>query len=160
MRQRRSLSALFLALFLVVVASGPVAAQTVSCSGVAAWSATTTYPVGARVAFKNGLYEAIASTTNVPPDYCPSCGWWKFLGNCGSADPTPPSVPTGLASPSKTTSTVALTWNASTDGTGGSGVAGYDVFRDNALVGSPTSTSFTDSGLAAGSTHSYAVRAR
>jgi chitodextrinase len=117
--------------------------------------------VGARVTFNNGLYEAVASTTNVPPDYCPSCGWWRLVGTCGgAADTTAPSVPTGLASPSKTTTTVGLSWNASTDNAGGSGVAGYDVFRDNASVGSPSTTSFTDSGLAPGSTHSYAVRAR
>ncbi|MGO4777252.1 chitinase, partial [Lysobacter sp. 2RAB21] len=65
----------------------------------------------------------------------------------GSSDTTPPSVPGGLASPSQTSNSVSLTWNASTDNSGGSGVAGYDVYRSGSVVGSPTSNSYTVSGL-------------
>src|SRR5687768_6015139 len=64
-------------------------------------------------------------------------------------DTTAPSVPGGLASPSQTTSSITLSWSASTDNAGGSGVAGYDVYRNGALVGSPTATGYTDNGLAA-----------
>jgi chitodextrinase len=72
-------------------------------------------------------------------------------------DTTPPSVPSGLTAASKTSSSVSLTWSASTDA---SGIAGYDVYRDGALVGSPVSTSYTDSDLSAGTTYRYTVRAR
>ncbi len=75
-------------------------------------------------------------------------------------DTTPPSVPTGLNSPSQTSSSISLAWNASTDNAGGSGIAGYDVYRNGSLVGSPTATSFTDTGLAASTTYNYRVRAR
>lgn len=75
-------------------------------------------------------------------------------------DTTAPSVPTGLASPSQTSSSVSLTWNASTDNAGGSGVAGYDVYRNGGLVGSPSSTSYTDTGLAASTSYNYRVRSR
>ena len=64
-------------------------------------------------------------------------------------DTTAPSVPGGLASPSQTTSSITLSWSASTDNAGGSGVAGYDVYRNGALIGSPTATGYTDNGLAA-----------
>jgi hypothetical protein len=74
-----------------------------------------------------------------------------------SADTTAPSVPTGLAAPSKTSTSVSLAWTASTDA---SGIAGYDVYRDGSLVGSPTSASYTDSGLTLGTAYSYTVRAR
>ncbi|OJT20517.1 alpha-amylase [Archangium sp. Cb G35] len=74
-----------------------------------------------------------------------------------SADTTAPSVPTGLTAPSKTSTSVSLTWTASTDA---SGIAGYDVYRNGSLVGSPTSASYTDTGLSAGATYSYTVRAR
>ena len=74
-----------------------------------------------------------------------------------STDTTAPSVPTGLASPSKTATTVSLTWTASTDA---SGIAGYDVYRAGTLVGSPTSTAYTDTGLTLGTAYSYTVRAR
>lgn len=80
--------------------------------------------------------------------------------NAPSGDTTAPSVPAGLASPSQTASSVSLTWSASTDNGGGSGVAGYDVYRNGSLVGSPAATSYTDSGLAASTGYSYRVRAR
>ena len=75
-------------------------------------------------------------------------------------DEVAPSVPAGLASPGQTASTIALSWNPSTDNPGGSGIAGYDVYRDGSLVGSPSQPSFTDSGLAADTAYSYRVRAR
>ena len=55
---------------------------------------------------------------------------------------------------------MSLSWNASTDNSGGSGVAGYDVFRDGTNVGSPTGTSFTVTGLTANTAFSFRVRAR
>jgi len=77
-----------------------------------------------------------------------------------SNDTTPPSVPGGLASPSKTATTVNLVWSAATDNSGGSGVAGYDVYRNGSLVGSPSATQYTDGGLTASTAYSYTVRAR
>jgi chitinase len=69
-------------------------------------------------------------------------------------------VPAGLAAPSVTSSSINLTWTASTDNAGGSGVAGYDVYRNGGLVGSSSSTGYTDSGLAAATAYTYRVRAR
>ncbi|WP_339328421.1 glycosyl hydrolase family 18 protein [Luteimonas aquatica] len=80
--------------------------------------------------------------------------------NAPSNDTTAPGVPAGLASPSQTTSSISLSWSASADNAGGSGMAGYDVYRNGSLVGSPGSTSYTDSGLAASTSYSYRVRAR
>jgi chitinase len=77
-----------------------------------------------------------------------------------SNDSIAPSVPTGLSAAAQTSSSIALTWNAASDNIGGSGVAGYDVFRNGVLVGASTGTSYTDGGLQAGTGYSYAVRAR
>jgi chitodextrinase len=78
----------------------------------------------------------------------------------GGANPPPdtaaPSTPTGLAASGVTTTQATLTWNASTDNVG---VAGYRVFRDGALVGTVTTTSYTANGLAASSTYSFTVAA-
>jgi chitinase len=74
-----------------------------------------------------------------------------------SGDTTPPSVPAGLASPSQTNNSIALSWNAPTDNVG---VAGYDVYRGGALIASPTGTSHTATGLAASTAYSFQVRAR
>ncbi|SDY77573.1 Chitinase [Lysobacter sp. yr284] len=78
----------------------------------------------------------------------------------GTPDTTPPSVPAGLVAASVTSSSINLSWSASTDNAGGSGVAGYDVYRNGALVGSPTGTSFSNTGLAASTAYTFRVRAR
>ncbi|MFY1079797.1 fibronectin type III domain-containing protein, partial [Escherichia coli] len=73
---------------------------------------------------------------------------------------TAPSVPGGLAVGTRTANSIALSWSPSTDNTGGSGVAGYDVSRHGSLVGSPSSASYVDGGLTASTTYRYRVRAR
>jgi fibronectin type 3 domain-containing protein len=76
------------------------------------------------------------------------------------SDTTPPSVPTGLAGSATTCTNVNVHWNASTD-TGGSGLKGYNLYRNGSLVTlvlAPT-TSYTDSGLSGGTTNSYKVSA-
>lgn len=137
-------------------------AQTANCSGVAAWSQSAIYNAGDRMVYQNRLYQANIPIWNAPPTHCPSCGWYADLGACGTGptDTIAPSVPANLSSPSRTSSSISLSWSASTDNAGGSGVAGYDVYRGTTLVGSPTVTSYTDSGLAANTSYTYRVRAR
>lgn len=72
-------------------------------------------------------------------------------------DTTPPTVPTGLSASATSPSSVDLTWSASSDPE--SGVASYNVYRDGARVGSSAGTSFTDTGVQAGTTYSYQVSA-
>jgi chitinase len=132
-------------------------AQAQTCTGVAQWNSSTIYSVGQRLVFQNTLYEAAVPIWNTPPNHCPSCGWYRTLGPCGGTDTTAPTVPANLRSTSQTTSTIALAWNASTDA---GGVAGYQVLRGGTVVGQPTTTSFTDTGLAANTLFSYTVRAR
>jgi chitinase len=144
------------------LAASHAGAQTVSCAGVPAYNPATVYNPGNRVVHNGKLYEALVQIWNTPPDYCPSCGWWRLLGTCGTGggDTVAPTVPTGLTSPSRTSTSVSLAWNASTDNTGGSGVAGYDVYRGGVVAGSPTATSFTVGGLSPGTAYSFTVRAR
>jgi chitodextrinase len=73
-----------------------------------------------------------------------------------TADTTPPSAPTGLAVSGTTASSAALSWSPSIDNVG---VTGYQVFRGATEVGTTAGTSFTDTGLAAGSPFSYTVKA-
>jgi chitinase len=85
-------------------------------------------------------------------------------GSCdagGTVDSTAPTTPTSLSSPSKTTTSISLSWGASTD-TGGSGLAGYNVYRNGAATPTAqvTGTSFTDNGLTANTAYTYTVRAR
>jgi chitodextrinase len=69
---------------------------------------------------------------------------------------TPPSVPIGLQSSNITSSTVTVSWTAST---GVEAVAGYQVFRNGTQVGTTATTSYTDTGLTPSTTYSYTVAA-
>jgi glucose/arabinose dehydrogenase len=72
------------------------------------------------------------------------------------ADTQAPTTPTGLKGSAAGTS-VSLNWAASSDNIG---VVAYDVFRNDAKVGSTANLSFTDSGLAANTAYRYVVAAR
>jgi len=73
-----------------------------------------------------------------------------------ATDTTAPSTPTGLIVGTTTATSVPLSWTASTDNVA---VAGYRVYRGGTLVGSPTGTTFTDTGLTASTVYSYTVSA-
>jgi len=77
-----------------------------------------------------------------------------------NADVTPPSVPAGLDAVDRGPRSIQLAWTAATDNPGGSGLAGYDVYRNGSLVSSPTSNGFTDTALAPSTQYRYRVRAR
>lgn len=89
--------------------------------------------------------QALASGTTPPPDT------------------QAPTVPTGLKTTAVTTSSITIGWTASTDlpASGGTGVAGYYVYRNgNTTTPFATvkgSTAFTDSGLTSGTTYTYQV---
>ena len=68
-----------------------------------------------------------------------------------------PSVPTGLAGTATSSTSVSLTWNASTEQ--GGTIAGYDIYRNSTKVGTSTSTSYNDTGLSASTTYTYTVDA-
>lgn len=71
-------------------------------------------------------------------------------------DTTPPSVPTNLTGTAVSSDTIRLSWAACTDNVG---VAGYRIYRDSVQIGTSTSASYSDTGLAAGTSYSYAVSA-
>jgi hypothetical protein len=82
--------------------------------------------------------------------------------NSSAPPPVAPTAPSGLAVTGTTASQVSLAWSASSPA-GGPAVAGYRVYRNGSstpLNGSPvTSTSYTDTTVAAGTAYSYAVTA-
>lgn len=72
------------------------------------------------------------------------------------ADTTAPSVPANVAVTALSASSLKVNWTASTDNVA---VTGYEVYRDGTLVGTTSSTSYTDSNLTASTTYSYTVKA-
>jgi Fibronectin type III domain len=81
-----------------------------------------------------------------------------------SQDTIAPSAPSSLAASAVSSSTINLSWNASTD-TGGSGLAGYRVERSLngtsgwAEIAQPATTSYSDTGRSASTQYFYRVRA-
>ncbi|MFN0283748.1 MAG: DNRLRE domain-containing protein [Kineosporiaceae bacterium] len=78
-------------------------------------------------------------------------------GPGGGGDTTPPSIPTGVSSTATSSTSVAVSWTASTDNVG---VTGYTVWRDGTPVGAPTGASFTDTTASPFTTYIYTVTAR
>ena len=80
--------------------------------------------------------------------------WFSIdAAGCSAA----PSVPSGLTSPSKTTSSVSLSWSAATAGAGCT--VSYIVYQNGNQVATTSGTSATISGLAAGTSYSFTVAA-
>jgi hypothetical protein len=79
-----------------------------------------------------------------------------------TTDITPPSVPASPHSTNATSNTISLAWNTSTDNSGGSGVAGYKVYRGNVLAATLAGASnltYIDAGLNPSTSYSYKVSA-
>ncbi|MER5876749.1 glycoside hydrolase family 18 chitinase [Streptomyces sp. NPDC060235] len=72
----------------------------------------------------------------------------------GDSAPSAPGTPTTSA---VTDTSVKLSWSAATDD---KGVKNYDVLRGGTKVATVTTTSYTDTGLTAGTDYSYTVQAR
>jgi uncharacterized repeat protein (TIGR03806 family) len=86
------------------------------------------------------------STANAPPAPTPP-------------DTTAPTVPQGTAAVAQSSTSILVSWSASTDS--GTGVAGYRVFRNAGAtaVATVTTLNYTDTGLTASTVYSYTVQA-
>jgi chitodextrinase len=74
-----------------------------------------------------------------------------------AADVTAPSVPNALRGVAKSSSTIHLAWEASSDDTG---VTGYRVSRNGVEIATVTNgTSYVDTGLKGATSYSYSVAA-
>jgi chitodextrinase len=73
-----------------------------------------------------------------------------------TGDTAPPSAPGGLRPTGATQTSVSVAWTASTDDVG---VTGYGLYRNGSPTGTTASTSATFSGLACGTSYTFAVDA-
>lgn len=131
--------------------------------------AKTTIDIGTatqlEAAFNNG---SGTWDNNNSQNYLFNVGTWTFtpsstggVGNITAGlpqgvDTTAPSIPTNLASTSKTDTSISLSWSASTDTVG---VTGYEIWRNGVKIATTATTSYTNSGLTANTAYSYTVKA-
>ncbi|MEU6220780.1 carbohydrate binding domain-containing protein [Streptomyces sp. NPDC047022] len=78
-------------------------------------------------------------------------------GGGGGSDTQPPTAPGNLASTGKTSSSVSLSWSASSDNVG---VTAYDIYSGANRVLSVSGTSATVGGLAPSTSYTFTVKAR
>ncbi|XOK60050.1 glycosyl hydrolase family 18 protein [Paenibacillus elgii] len=123
----------------------------------AAWAPNTSYKAGDIVSYGGSDYQCIQPHTSLvgwEPPNVPAL--WK-LHSGGGTDTQPPTAPANLSVSGKTSTTVSLSWGASTDNVG---VTGYDVYQGGALVGNAATTSFTVSGLTPSTSYTFTVKAK
>ena len=119
---------------------GTIVGTTSEITGLTA-STSYTFTVRARDAAGNvsGDSNALTITTDTSPDT------------------EAPNPPTNLIATNVTETTVALSWNASSDNVG---VTGYDVYQGTTNIGTVADTSAQITDLSASTTYTFTVRAR
>ncbi len=113
---------------------------------------------GSGSAFSEDILVGAAGAQHGTATLTASTDWYAVAATFSVA-PTgamPPSQPANLAAPSVSAHQVSLTWTASTDNVP---VTSYSVFRNNVLVGTTPTPSFTDTTVAPSSNYSYTVTA-
>jgi chitodextrinase len=108
-----------------------------------------------------GLTRFVVTEDRIDGNFMPTTGSFGdafsiVRGATAGADRSPPSRPTALTATPTASTRVDLAWAPSVDD---ASVAGYLVLRDGQHVGTTGATTFTDTGLVAGTTYSYTVRA-
>ena len=95
-------------------------------------------------------YDAIgnASANDNPTDKV------GFLVRYG--DTTAPNAPTQPEAKKLTANSFEFAWRAATDNTGGSGISRYEIYQDDELIGTSTTTTFVITGLVPETTYTDA----
>ncbi len=119
---------------------GIVGANVTSCAHTGLTASTTYfYRVRAYNASGNSVFSSVTSATTP-----------------ALADTTAPTIPSGLIATAASTTQVSVSWSASTD-SGGSGLAGYQIYRNGTQVGTTTTTGYIDNGLSASTSYCYTI---
>ncbi|MGO4494795.1 discoidin domain-containing protein [Paenibacillus sp. 2RAB27] len=126
--------------------------------------APTTYPRSGNLqlaALRPDVYYTLANATmpNMTSTTMASFARLMYVKNqrYTGSDTQAPTTPTNLTASAASSSQVNLSWTASTDNVA---VTGYNVYRGATLVGTSTTTSYSDTGLSASTAYSYTVKAK
>ena len=118
-----------------------------------AWHAQD--PVSAREIARNNAIYGRQNNRNPYIDHPEYVN--QIWGGTSSTDSQAPTAPTSLASTSKTSTSITLTWNASTDNVG---VTSYDVYANSILKTNVSGLTATITGLTALTSYSIYVKAK
>jgi len=123
-----------------------------------AWAPNVAYATGDIASYGGKGYDCRQAHTSLvgwePPNV--AALWLERTGGTPT-DTQAPTAPANLTSTGKTSTSVSLSWSASSDNVG---VTGYEVFNGTALAATVTSTSATVSNLKANTTYTFTVKAR
>ena len=118
-----------------------------------AWHAQD--PVSAREIARNNAIYGRQNNRNPYIDHPEYVN--QIWGGTSSTDSQAPTAPTSLASTSKTSTSITLAWNASTDNVA---VTGYDVYANSVFKTTVSGLSATITGLTASTSYSIYVKAK
>ncbi|WP_066373447.1 cellulase family glycosylhydrolase [Herbidospora mongoliensis] len=123
---------------------GTSTTNSIALTGLTASTAYTVY-----VRARDGAGNLSANSSSV-----------TFTTTAAPSDTTAPTTPGAPTASGVTSTGASLTWTASTD-SGGSGLAGYNVYRSNGTqLGTTTTNSIALTGLTASTAYTVYVRAR
>ncbi|AZK44952.1 chitinase [Paenibacillus lentus] len=146
-----------LLVFTLLISLLPLAA---SAADRGAWAPNVSYTINDTVTYGGNTYRNIQSHTSLvgwEPPNVPAL--WQLVegGGGGGGDTVAPTAPVNLTVSGITSSSVTLSWSASTDNVG---VAGYEVYQGSSVVLSVTGTTATVTGLSASTAYSFKVVAK
>jgi endonuclease I len=118
-----------------------------------AWNAQD--PVSAREIARNNAIYARQNNRNPYIDHPEYVN--QIWGGTPSGDTQAPTTPTGLASTSKTATSITVAWTGSTDNVA---VTGYDVYANSVLKTTVSGVTATITGLTASTSYSIYVKAK
>ncbi|TDO73666.1 putative secreted protein (Por secretion system target) [Flavobacterium chryseum] len=118
-----------------------------------AWNAQD--PVSAREIARNNAIYARQKNRNPYIDHPEYVN--QIWGGTSSGDTQAPTTPTSLASTTKTSTSITVAWNASTDNVA---VTGYDVYANSVLKTTVSGLTATITGLTASTSYSIYVKAK
>jgi len=114
--------------------------------------------------YQFGEAQGTQTCDSINPGTCitfinPTAATWSASNAplSSGGDTQAPTTPTNVQGAASSTSQIDLTWTASTDNIG---VTAYDIRRDGTIVGSTSTSAFSDTGLAASTSYDYTVTAR
>lgn len=118
-------------------------------------TSTGAYSIIMSDSLENGTYTASITATDAAGNVS-SAATRTFTISVVVPDTEAPTQPSALTVSNITQTSATLSWTASTDDVA---VVKYIIYRDSVEVGTSTNTSFVDTGLIAGTTYSYTVKA-